>query len=101
MTDAWIVTCEASDLLFASETACELLGRTPDELSALMHRKDGWPRTIRRIPRATGASGEARFDLDVPLKDGRTRPIHVQSHALPLMHGVRRSYISLLTPRDA
>jgi hypothetical protein len=64
-----------------------------------VHDQAGWPQSLARLPHAAASDGVAHFDLDVPLKDGAVRPIRVQSHALPLVQGVRRSYISLLTPR--
>lgn len=97
MSDAWIVTCEARDLLFASEAACELLGRSSAELGDLMHEKHGWPTIVAGLPRTRGPAGETHIDIDVPLPTGELRAIHVESYALPAVESVRRSYISLLT----
>jgi PAS domain-containing protein len=98
--DAWIITCQDDDLLYASRAACEVLGRPSDELATLMRRRDSWTHRLTRVPRAAGPSGEVEFVVGVPLEDGGVRPVHVTSHPLPAAADAPPSYISRLTVRE-
>jgi PAS domain-containing protein len=99
MSDAWVVTCSDDDLLYASEAACRLLGRTSAELKTVMRDKDRWPAALARSPRVVKPDGDIELEVEVPLPGGGTRNVHVMAHPLPAVAGVKQSYISLLAPR--
>jgi PAS domain-containing protein len=97
MSDAWLVTCSDRDLLYASDAACVLLGRTREEVTYAFRREARWPDEIERAVRRVVESGDARYTIEVPMKDGTLRPLRVVTHLLPAVPGVKRSYISLLS----
>lgn len=99
LSDAWVVTCSDRDLLFASGPACELLGRSGDELREVFRDKDELLRRLERGGRVVADDGTVEFDVEVPLPDGDSRRIAVLSHPLPAVPGVKRSYLSLLSER--
>lgn len=99
LSDAWIVTCADRDLLFASGAACELLGRTNDELSGLFRDKARLPAFLDGVERVTGDDGTVAFQVEVPLPGDMSRRIDVLSHPLPPVPGVKRSYLSLMSER--
>lgn len=99
MSDAWLVTCTDRDLLYVSDAACALLGRTNDEIRALFRDTSAWPAELERVTREPTTDGDTVMEIDVPLKDGGVRALRVVAHPLPAVEGVKRSYISLLTER--
>jgi PAS domain S-box-containing protein len=99
MSDAWLVTCTDRDLLYVSDAACALLGRTSDEVRALFRDTSAWPAELERLTRDATTERDTVMEIDVPLKDGEVRALRVVAHPLPAVPGVKRSYVSLLTER--
>lgn len=99
LSDAWIVTCADRDLLFASGAACELLGRSNDELSSVFRDKRRLPAFLDAVERTVGDDGTVAFEVEVPLPGDESRCIGVLSHPLPPVPGVKQSYLSLLSER--
>jgi PAS domain-containing protein len=100
LSDAWVITCEDDDLLYASHAACEVLGRSAEELTSLMRQSDGWPKRLAQAPRDAAATDPVEFVIDVPVRNGEVRRIDVVSHPLPAAPDLEPSYISLLKERD-
>jgi PAS domain-containing protein len=99
LSDAWVVTCSDRDLLFASGPACELLGRSSEDLRELFRDKAELLRRLEGGARVVADDGTVESDVEVPLPDGDSRRVHVLSHPLPAVPGVKRSYLSLLSER--
>lgn len=97
LDDAWMITCEDDDLLYASRAACDVLEHSPQDLAELLRRPDGWPRRLAEVPRSADPSDTVEFGVDVPLRHGGVRTVHVVSHPLPSLPGGSPSYISRLT----
>lgn len=101
LSDAWVITCEKEDLLYASHAACEVLGRSSGEIAELLRGDpDGWPRRLAEEPHHTPAGERIAFTIEVPVDDGGVRRIDVVSHPLPAAPDLEPSYLSLLSPQE-
>lgn len=94
---AWLITRESGSVVYASDLVYTLLGRTRDELEALLSGPDDASPGYAWIRRTVIDQGHAGVVLRIAQSDGDVREVEVVSRRLPGRVGEEDRYFSVLT----